>query len=227
MALLYPNRIKTESNFFLQKIKRQTNRCFYSVRLFSTKSFKALGTLIYHKAAVQALAFARARPVAVRPHSLHPHHRDHLGHQYHHRPCDLANSAAGGGGGGSGSGLAPGTTACPLRGVPDSGRSGGDDGDGGDGDRVLDYDNQDDGRITSGDGGKADEEAREGEEEKEGEGEGGKEGDGEDDDDDEMGTEEKASRSRWLVSGGKDGRVVVWALMDFASEGHQKERVAP
>jgi len=196
---------------------------FYSVRLFSTKSFKALGTLIYHKAAVQALAFARTRPVAARLDSLHPHHRGHRGHHYHRRPRDPANSRAGGGG----SGLAPGTT-CPLRGVRDSGRdlpeSGGDDDDGGDGDHVLDYDNQDDDRIIpvgEDDGGGKGEEAREGEEE------GGKEGDGEDDDDDEMGTEEKASRSQWLVSGGKDGRVVLWALMDFASEGHQKERVAP
>jgi hypothetical protein len=29
--------------------------------------------------------------------------------------------------------------------------------------------------------------------------------------------EEKARRSRWLVSGGKDGRVVVWELIDFAT----------
>jgi len=34
-----------------------------------------------------------------------------------------------------------------------------------------------------------------------------------------MSTDEKASRERWLVSGGKDGRVVVWALMDFARGG--------
>jgi hypothetical protein len=41
-----------------------------------------------------------------------------------------------------------------------------------------------------------------------------------------MSTDEKASRERWLVSGDKDGRVVVWALMSFAREegGHQKGR---
>ncbi|KAI0267724.1 WD40 repeat-like protein [Gloeopeniophorella convolvens] len=40
--------------------------------------------------------------------------------------------------------------------------------------------------------------------------------DGEDDgEDDELDSEEKARRARWLVSGGKDGRVAVWALMDF------------
>jgi len=41
----------------------------------------------------------------------------------------------------------------------------------------------------------------------------------EDTDTDEMSAEEKARRSRWLVSGGKDGRVAVWALMDFTREG--------
>ncbi|KAF8271203.1 WD40 repeat-like protein [Lactarius quietus] len=35
------------------------------------------------------------------------------------------------------------------------------------------------------------------------------------DDDDEMTMGEKARRARWLVSGGKDGRVVIWELMDF------------
>ncbi|KAH9972079.1 WD-40 repeat-containing protein [Lactifluus volemus] len=79
------------------------------VRLFSTKSFKPLGTLIYHKGAVQTLAFAHACPSPTRCH------------------------------------------------------------------------------------GQTDD----------------------DDDDDEMSAEEKVRRSRWLVSGGKDGRVAVWALMDF------------
>lgn len=44
------------------------------------------------------------------------------------------------------------------------------------------------------------------------------------DEDDEMSGEEKARRSRWLVSGGKDGRVVVWALMDFTARGDNDDR---
>ncbi|KAH9960925.1 WD-40 repeat-containing protein [Russula dissimulans] len=92
------------------------------VRLFSTKSLKPLGTLVYHKVAVQTLTFARAWP-PVAPH----HHRGDL---------------------------------------PTGGTS---------------------------------EDA--------------------DTDTDEMSAEEKARRSRWLVSGGKDGRVAVWALMDFTREG--------
>ncbi|KAI0272162.1 WD-40 repeat-containing protein [Russula aff. rugulosa BPL654] len=82
------------------------------VRLYSTKTFKALGTLIYHKEALQVLSFARARP----------------------GDCSDCSDA--------------------------------DDGN---------------------------------------------------DEDDEMSGEEKARRSRWLVSGGKDGRVVVWELMDFTT----------
>ncbi|KAI0300842.1 WD-40 repeat-containing protein [Russula brevipes] len=85
------------------------------VRLHSTKSLKALGTLIYHKAAVQSLAFAHARPV-------------------------------------------------PMK------------------------------RVVGG-------------------GEEGVDGD------DMMTAEERARRSRWLVSGGKDGRVAVWALKDFITRG--------
>lgn len=111
---------------------------------------------------------------------------------------------------------------CSLREVRDSGRSGNDkDDDGGDDDdHIADYDNQDDNIIPDDGEARVEEgEALECEEE------GGEGGDEEDDDDDEMSTEEKASRSRWLVSGAKDGRVVVWALMDFAaSERHQKER---
>ncbi|KAH9994758.1 WD-40 repeat-containing protein [Russula vinacea] len=42
--------------------------------------------------------------------------------------------------------------------------------------------------------------------------------------DDEMNGEEKARRSRWLVSGGKDGRVVVWGLMDFTAKGDSSSR---
>ncbi|KAI9439799.1 WD-40 repeat-containing protein [Lactarius indigo] len=41
------------------------------------------------------------------------------------------------------------------------------------------------------------------------------EGRGSGDDDDDMTMGEKARRARWLVSGGKDGRVVIWELMDF------------
>lgn len=32
---------------------------------------------------------------------------------------------------------------------------------------------------------------------------------------DEMGEDEKARRSRWLISGGHDHRVALWTLMDF------------
>jgi hypothetical protein len=53
-----------------------------------------------------------------------------------------------------------------------------------------------------------------GEDDVDGDGDG--DGDG-DDDDDSLTGQEKARRSRWLVSGGKDGRVVVWELMDFAA----------
>jgi hypothetical protein len=33
--------------------------------------------------------------------------------------------------------------------------------------------------------------------------------------DDEMTAEEKEERCRWLVGGGKDGRISVWTLMSF------------
>ena len=161
---------------------------------------------------MQALVFARARPVAARLRP-HPHHHDRLGHHYHQHPRDPVNNGADGG-----SGTDPGTgTTCSLRGVRDSGRSGDGhaDGDRGDDDQVDGYDD----RIMpfGADGGEkeAPEEAEEGG------------GEGDDDGDDEMSADEKASRERWLVSGGKDGRVVVWALMDFARVGHHQKGRAP
>jgi hypothetical protein len=41
------------------------------------------------------------------------------------------------------------------------------------------------------------------------------EDDDDDDDDDEGETGKVKGRERWLVSGGKDGRVAVWELMEF------------
>ena len=41
------------------------------------------------------------------------------------------------------------------------------------------------------------------------------EGDDVDDDDDEFSSPEIEARKRWLVAGGKDGRISVWELMDF------------
>ncbi|KAI0045871.1 WD40 repeat-like protein [Auriscalpium vulgare] len=40
-----------------------------------------------------------------------------------------------------------------------------------------------------------------------------------DTDEDEMSTAEKTRRERWLVSGGKDGRVAIWELIDFSGKG--------
>lgn len=47
--------------------------------------------------------------------------------------------------------------------------------------------------------------------------EGGQEGEGagEDEDGMEMTKAEKAERARWLLGGGKDGRVSIWTLIDF------------
>ncbi len=132
------------------------------MRLYSTKTFKALGTLIYHKDALQALSFARARPVAAR-------------HRHQHYPVDSAGCGGGGG-----------ARVTNIPAYTNVSRS--DDGEDGEDNVVVD------------DCSDADERNDE-------------------DEDDEMSGEEKARRSRWLVSGGKDGRVVVWALMDFTARG--------
>lgn len=137
------------------------------MRLYSTKSFKALGTLVYHKDALQALAFARASPVVAAPNP----------HQYF-----PTISSVGGSGGEEGG--APGTDV--FAGSRTSGGSGDDDVD-------------DEGDVVD-DGGNDEKE------------------------DDEMNGEEKARRSRWLVSGGKDGRVVVWGLMNFTAKGDSSSR---
>jgi hypothetical protein len=138
--------VKKKISFLQKKKKKKTmlklnaDDC-HSVRLYSTKTFRALGTLIYHKETLQALAFARACPAAAR-------------NRHRHFPTGSAT------GGGEGAALGS-----------------------GDGEDVEEDD-------VDGDG---------------------------DGDDDEMTGEEKARRTRWLVSGGKDGRVVVWELMDFAA----------
>ena len=139
------------------------------MRLYSTKTFKALGTLIYHKGALQVLSFARARPMAAR-------------HHHQHDPVDSA-----------GCGGECGTRVADI--LADTNASRSDDGD----------DRED--NVVDDDCGDADEG-----------------NDGDDDGDDEMSGEEKARRSRWLVSGGKDGRVVVWALMDFTARGDNGDR---
>jgi hypothetical protein len=133
----------------------------HSVRLYSTKTFKALGTLTYHKDALQVLSFARARPVAAR-------------HQRQHYPIDTADCGA---------------RVADISGDTNASRP--DDADDGE-DGVVEDDCSD---------------ADEGNDEDE-------------DEDDEMNGEDKARRSRWLVSGGKDGRVVVWGLMDFTTRGN-------
>lgn len=190
LKVLYPKR-NGETN----KNKNEMIAGCYSVRLFSTKSFKALGTLIYHKAAVQALAFARACPVT----ALHRHDQ-------HHSRYPAKISARGDGGSDDCRDDASGTRSLAA-GTRDASRPGDDDdndGDRGDRDDDFDRDCDDDNDITV--------RNNDGEEEEDGgEGEG-------DDEDDEMSAEEKARRSRWLVSGAKDGRVVVWALMDFRGE---------
>jgi hypothetical protein len=199
--------LKAKKNSFLlvqypmvkHKIKNKMNvgyQC-HSVRLFSTKSFKALGTLIYHKAGVQALAFARACPIA-----------DPNSHHQLHHPDSAKGSSTGGSVVSVGSRVVPGTDPLAAEDTGYSGTSrGDDDNDGGceDQDDGNCDDDNDDNNITIGND--------DGEEEDRG-----------DDEGDEMSSEEKARRSRWLVSGGKDGRVVVWALMDFRGEGPSGEQ---
>lgn len=193
--------------FHIPPTKNETkiiNACVHpcrSVRLFSTKSFKALGTLIYHKAAVQALVFARAYPAVARPHHHHFRH-----HRHPRDPAKIAKSGAGGSVGNVG---VPNTYI--LADTREPGRSGDDDDDGGDAGADVDAVDHDDDKIAVDNDDNDDQE------------EGGGEEEG-DDEDDDMSAEEKARRSRWLVSGDKDGRVVVWALTNFTSEGHQKER---
>ncbi|KAH9064031.1 WD40 repeat-like protein [Lactarius vividus] len=130
------------------------------VRLFSTKSFKSLGTLVHHKAGIQALAFAHARlsvpPASPGQHCRRHHHRRHSHHHHHEQEQEQRHASATDGG------EAAETDSCTEEGNADIG-----------------------------------------------------EGRGSGDDDDEMTMGEKARRARWLVSGDKDGRVVIWELMDF------------
>jgi ASTRA-associated protein 1 len=134
------------------------------VRLFSTKSFKPLGTLIYHKGAVQTLAFAHACPSPTRCHG------------------QTGCGGDGAGAGGSGAGRRDPDVGTADTSETDHSRSSTGP--------VSGYDRDRDDTVD-------------------------RSSDDDDDDDDEMSAEEKVRRSRWLVSGGKDGRVAVWALMDF------------
>ena len=85
--------------------------CSPRVRLYSTKTFKPLGSLVYHKENCQSIAFARSHPTS---------------------PSDATST------------------------------------------RAEDYEEED-----------------------------------------EMSEAEKQERTRWLVSGGQDSRVVIWSLIDF------------
>jgi len=105
----------------------------YRIRLYSTKTYKSLGTLDYHKDGIQAMTFARSTPPISWP----------------------SQNQSGVDRGGSRTGVTP----------------------------------------TSVGGGDAA---------------------GDDEEEDEFGNSEFEARKRWLVAGGKDGRISVWELMDFA-----------
>lgn len=124
------------------------------MRLFSTKSLKPLGTLVHHKAAIQALAFAHVRLPTTHRHHQRRHHREQ-------KEYDQGRERQAGATDGGDVTAASGTT----------------EGD------TVEF-----GEIAE---------------------------DEDEDDEDEMTMGEKARRVRWLVSGGKDGRVAIWELMDF------------
>jgi len=105
----------------------------HRIRLYSTKTFKSLGTLDYHKDGIQATTFARSPPPI---------------------SCPSQNQSREGRGE-----PRTGVTPAPV-------------------------------------------------------GEGDAAGDG--DDEDEFSRSEIEARKRWLIAGGKDGRISVWELMDFA-----------
>jgi hypothetical protein len=131
-----------------------------SVRLFSTKSFKPLGTLVHHKAGIQALSFAHHVPTTKTPARRHHHGRHRHHHHAHPQPEEERHASA-------------------TDGVNEA---------------VYSSNSTEEDTTDIG---------------------GGVVGEEDDDDDDEMTMGEKARRAQWLVSGGKDGRVVVWELMDF------------
>lgn len=109
-------------------VVRVSNR----IRLYSTKAFKPLGTLDYHKNGVQALTFARNTPPSPRP-SQTQSTEDNVG--FHLSPTPAS----------------------------------------------------------------------------------AEEGAGDDDEDEEFNKSEIEARKRWLVAGGKDGRISIWELMDFTN----------
>jgi hypothetical protein len=133
-----------------------------SVRLFSTKSFKPLGTLVHHKAGIQALSFAHAH-VHLLPTTKTPARRHHHGRHRHHHYAHLQPK---------------------------------DDQQHGRQRHASTTDGVSEAAYSSSSSS-------------------GTEEDTDEDEDDEMTMGEKTRRARWLVSGGKDGRVAIWELMDF------------